>query len=67
MKTVRLAVTLVGVLLLAGGYFASQYAYFFGDPSAYVRALDASPVPWLSLGLLVAAVALAFVPPEDDP
>ncbi|MBS1723515.1 MAG: hypothetical protein JSS66_11240 [Armatimonadetes bacterium] len=66
MRTLRTAVGMIGVLLMAGGYFASQYAYWVGDPAAYSKALDTSAVPYLSLVLLVGAVALAFVPEKVE-
>ena len=65
MKTVRLAVSFVCALLVGGGYFASQFAYFFGDPSQYKRALDNSSVPFLALGVLIAAVLLLVLPSEE--
>ncbi|MCW5939751.1 MAG: hypothetical protein KF884_00500 [Fimbriimonadaceae bacterium] len=67
MKALRLAVLALTVTLLAGGYLVSTFAYFFGDPAAYSAALDASPVPALSLVLLAALVALAFVPNPEEP
>ena len=62
MRTVRMAAGAAGALLLAGGYFASQFAYFFGDRRAYARALDASSVPMVALGLLAAAIVLCLLP-----
>jgi hypothetical protein len=66
MKFLRLVVLALSVFLMAGGYLMSVYAYFFGDPTAYVRALDASPVPGLSLALLLALAGLAFVPSDRE-
>lgn len=66
MKTARTLVGTVAILLMGGGYFASQYAYFAGDPGAYIRALDKSSVPILSLLLLLATIALAFVPDREE-
>ena len=65
MKTARVAVSVVGALLIGGGYFVSQYQYFFGDTGSYVHSLDTSTVPMLSLALLVLAVGLAFIPDKE--
>lgn len=66
MKTARTLVGIIAILLLGGGYFASQYAYFAGDPAAYIKALDSSSVPWLALLLLIATVGLVVVPEKDE-
>ena len=65
MNSIRMAVGTAGALLLAGGYFASQAAYFFGDPAAYIRALDQSSVPIVALVLLLGAVVLCLLPDEE--
>lgn len=64
MAFVRTAVALITLVLLTGGYAASQLAFFNGSTAQYIAALDASPVPMLSLGLLVTLVILAFVKDE---
>lgn len=66
MKTARVAVSIVGALLIGGGYFVSQYQYFLGDPASYARSLDKSSVPLLSLALLALAVSFAFVRDEES-
>ncbi|MBS1708886.1 MAG: hypothetical protein JSS65_09220 [Armatimonadetes bacterium] len=66
MNAIRAAVGWVGVALMAGGYLASVYFALAGDPAPYVKALDASAVPMLSLVLLAAAVVLAFLPSQTD-
>ncbi len=66
MKLARTLVGWVGALLMAGGYFASVAAALGGDTTAYSRALDSSAVPLLSLGLLLAAVCLAFLPARQE-
>lgn len=63
---VRLAVTICAAVLLAGGYVASQWAFFMGDPAAYVQRLDESPVPMISLAILIAAIVLCFVPDKAE-
>lgn len=64
MAFVRTAVALITLVLLTGGYAASQFAFFNGSTAQYIAALDASPVPMLSLGLLAGLVILAFVKEE---
>lgn len=68
MKLVRLLVVTIGLLLMTVGYAISQQRFFQGATKEYIDRLDGSPVPMLSLVLLLAAVALAFVPakPEED-
>ncbi len=65
MKSVRLAIALCALALMAGGYLVSQWQYFLGDAAAYAKAVDALPVQRVALVLLVALVALAFVPERD--
>jgi len=67
MKTIRLAVGLIGAVLVAGGYFASQFAYFFGDSVAYSKALDSSSVPYLALAILVGSMLLLIIPEVETP
>lgn len=62
----RLAVLGVTSLLCFGGYFASQYSFFQGTTGQYVKALDSSPVPMLSLLLLIGLVILAFLPERSE-
>ena len=68
MKTVRAAVGCIGAALMVGGYLFSVPLALdpTADTSKYVKALDASSVPLLALGLLAAAVVLAFVPTRED-
>lgn len=65
MKSLRLAVSVIGLILLAGGYFASQFAYWGGTTEAYIKGLDQSFWPLLSLALLVTAIILAFIPDKE--
>jgi hypothetical protein len=69
----RAAVCGVSALLLAGGYWASLTSFFASQsPEArdatekYIEALDASPVPWLALGIVVACAVLAALPQEEE-
>ncbi len=66
MKLARLAVLGVTALLCAGGYLFSQYSFFQGTTGRYSAALDSSPVPLLSLLLLVGLVILAFLPERSE-
>jgi hypothetical protein len=68
MNTARAAVGWIGAALMAGGYFFSvkQALDPEADTGKYVQALDGSSVPWLALGLLVAAVIFAIVPSQPD-
>lgn len=65
MKALRTAVGLTGALLLAGGYFASQWSFFSGDTAGYIARLDASPVPMVALAVLLAAIVLCIVPERE--
>lgn len=69
MNLLRLLVFSGGGLLLVGGYATSQFLYWQAQKSGdatkladYSQKLDGSAVPWLSLAILVLAIALAFVP-----
>ncbi len=61
MKTLRFALSVVGVLFLTLGYLASQVATFRGEASQFAARMDQPPVRWLATALLVAAIVLAFV------
>jgi hypothetical protein len=65
MKLARLIVATCAFLLLAGGYFASQSAFFSGTTKQYIEKLDKGPVAVLALVLLSAAVILAFIPDSE--
>jgi hypothetical protein len=65
MKTIRLGVAAITMLLLAAGYAASQQAVLAGDPQRYAAEVDTPVVKWLALGWLVLVVALAFVPARE--
>ncbi len=66
MKLARRAALVVTLLLCAGGYLFSQYSFFSGTTDRYIKALDESPVPLLSLCLLILLAFLAFVPEKED-
>lgn len=66
MNLLRLVIFSVGAMLMVGGYAVSQMRFFSGTTADYIQRLDESPVPFLSLGLLVVAVVLGFVPAPVD-
>ncbi|MBL8065364.1 MAG: hypothetical protein JNM34_05840 [Chthonomonadaceae bacterium] len=61
MKSFRFATALVGFVLMAGGYFASQAAYFNGDPAPYYRSVNQSSIPMLSLVVLAGGLFLVVL------
>jgi hypothetical protein len=65
MELIRLVVAGVTGVLLAGGYLASVSAYFSQGAPGYAARISESPVPILALILLLATVALAFVPNKE--
>jgi hypothetical protein len=67
MKTLRVVLAAVSILLLLAGYLASQWAAFTGSAADYAAKADQTPIRILALVLLVAAIALAFVPEREDP
>lgn len=66
MTRIRTSLAALSVALLMAGYFGSQFLQANGGATSYVQALDRSSVPYLSLGLLVAAVGFAFLPVKED-
>ena len=69
MRTVRLVLSVGTVLVLLGGYLASQYAALSGDQSAaeYAAKVDVAPIRLLASFLVVAAIVLAFIPERERP
>jgi len=65
MKPIRFALSLVGSVLLVMGYFASQIAYFQGDPSGYAAKVDQPPVRLLASLFFICALAFAIVPDRE--
>jgi succinate dehydrogenase hydrophobic anchor subunit len=66
MKTLRVVLSAVSVILLLAGYLASQYTALNGTASDYASKVDQPPVRLLALLLLVAAVVLAFIPEREE-
>jgi hypothetical protein len=52
-------------LLLAGGYFASQVAFFNGSAARYSQSIDSPAVQGLAMLILVACVAFAAMPQKE--
>ena len=67
MKLARMLLVLVASLLLGGGFVASQLASLRGDSFAYAQRMDAAPIRYLALFLLVAAIGLSFVRDNEEP
>ncbi|MCW5944026.1 MAG: hypothetical protein KIS66_17485 [Fimbriimonadaceae bacterium] len=70
MKTLRDAVSVLGLTLLAAGYAASQAAAFDGTVADYSARVDSPAVQRLSLLFFLVLVALALVrdrPTPSDP
>ena len=65
MSSVRrlMGYVVLGFLML--GYLASQYAYLYGDPERYAKAIDNPQVRLLSLVLFVGAIVLAMYPDRE--
>lgn len=66
MNLVRTAVAAGLVLLLGGGYFASQYAYFLGNPVEYKNAIDTPTIKWFALALFLMIIILPFVKNKEE-
>ncbi len=67
MKLLRNLVCLVAVLLMGGGFVASEFAALGGTAQDYAAKVDQPPIRLLALVVLVGAVALAFVRDTDTP
>jgi hypothetical protein len=61
MRLLRDGLTLAALLFLGAGYAASQFFALTGRADKYASLIDIPQVRMLSLLLLLAAVALAFV------
>jgi FtsH-binding integral membrane protein len=65
MKTVRNALSLIVVILLGGGYAASQAAVLQGRAVEYARQIDQPAVHFLALVLFIGCIVLAFFPERE--
>jgi hypothetical protein len=66
MNLARLLVVIGSILLLAGGYLASQLAAINGQAADYAAKIDQPSIRTLAALLLVAAIALSFVPDREE-
>jgi hypothetical protein len=66
MKTLRLGLSVATIVLLAGGYIASQLAVFGGRQVQYAQQIDQPSIRMLALLLFLAAVVLSFIPNEEE-
>lgn len=66
MKTIRLGISCLGLLLLAGGYAASQMAYWQGRAADFARQIDTPPVVALSAIVLIASLLLSLKADADE-
>ena len=67
MKLARMLLVLVASLLLGGGFLASQLASLRGDSFAYAQRMDAAPIRYLALLLLLGAIGLSFIRDREEP
>ena len=66
MKVVRVALSVLSLALLAIGYAASQVAYMQGTPQDHAVRVDQPSVSYLSLALLVGAIAFSLIRDGED-
>ena len=66
MKTLRLVLPVVILVLLAAGYLASQYFWFQGEPQKWTQIIDRPEIAWLALAILLGAIALSFIQDRSD-
>ncbi len=66
MRNLRLALSLISLVLLLLGYLASQVAALSGEAADYSARVDVAPVRWLALAVLGVAVALSLIPDRED-
>ena len=52
---------IAATLVVVGGYVASQWAFFQGDPAQYAKSVDAPPMWAISALLLFGAVILGYL------
>ena len=57
----RTIFVIAATLVVVGGYAASQWAFFRGDPAQYAKSVDAPPMWAISGLLLFGAIILGFL------
>lgn len=58
MNLARLLLAILALILIGGGYAASQLAFFGGRSAEYARSIDQAPIAMLALVLLVGSIAI---------
>jgi len=65
MKIARIAITIMAVAQLFGGFLASSMATLNGTQAEYARQIDSPGVRMLATLILVGAIVLAFIPDRE--
>jgi hypothetical protein len=60
-KLLRHVASIAVLVLLGGGYIASQVYAFNGEATQWARTVDNPSMVWLSLVVLAGAIGLSFV------
>jgi hypothetical protein len=66
MKSLRLLLSVVSLLLLAAGYIGSQIAWFGNQAPEWARKVDTPPIVLLSLLILGLAIVLSLIPEREE-
>ena len=66
MKSVRLFVWIAAGMLVFGGYFASQVAFWNSTQSVWAQRIDTPPIAGLATVLLLASLAGFLVEGENS-
>ncbi|MBS1706685.1 MAG: hypothetical protein JST40_12495 [Armatimonadetes bacterium] len=67
MNLARLLVAIAVLILVVGGYIASQFAVWSGTTAQYAQRIDTEPVKMLALVLFVGIVALTIARKAEAP
>lgn len=67
MTRVRVLVGASVAALIAVGYLASQVAFFQGSSAEYAARVDSPPIVMLAMVVLLAVIALFFIPDREEP
>ncbi|MBV6458005.1 MAG: hypothetical protein HONBIEJF_01127 [Fimbriimonadaceae bacterium] len=60
-ELLRSILIVTALVLMGGGYLASQYAAAFGNPISYSSAIDTPAISMLALIVLGGGIAIGFV------
>jgi hypothetical protein len=58
---IRTLYIIIATLVVVGGYVASQYAFFQGDPAQYAARVDSPAMRLVSALILVGGIALVWL------